>query len=510
MSKVLNQDEVDALLRGLSGGEIETEAEAEADDSGVVTFDLANQDRIIRGRMPVLEIINDRFARYATNSLANALRKRVDVNPISIDMSKFGDFMRSLPVPTSINIFKIEPLRGNAILVVDTRLVFALVENFFGGSGSQPKIEGRDFTPIEQTIIHRIVATILSNMEEAWRPVHDVSIEFVRTEINPQFATIVPPSDVVVVVSFEVELENAIGSIILCLPYATIEPIRSKLYASFQSERLEIDHAWIARFKERLMETPIEVVVRLGSTEITGRQLLDLEVGDILLLNSDTEDELLAEVEGIPKFTGSPGNLKGSRGLQGSAGDKDQLLNVEAHMAAEDTKNDMDQDKLAEEWAAALSEQEEDQESPESADGEGEAALADEWASALASQEEESLKKEKEQDYFRSQTKSAEFKDLTQEAKSPRAEGSKRDLDFILDIPLDVSAELGRAKLLINELLQLGQGSVVELNKLAGEPLEIYVNGKLVARGEAVVINEKFGIRLTDIISPIERVKQLG
>ncbi|MFW5791352.1 MAG: flagellar motor switch protein FliM, partial [Desulfohalobiaceae bacterium] len=266
MSKVLNQDEVDALLRGLSGGEIETEAEAEADDSGVVTFDLANQDRIIRGRMPVLEIINDRFARYATNSLANALRKRVDVNPISIDMSKFGDFMRSLPVPTSINIFKIEPLRGNAILVVDTRLVFALVENFFGGSGSQPKIEGRDFTPIEQTIIHRIVAIILSNMEEAWRPVHDVSIEFVRTEINPQFATIVPPSDVVVVVSFEVELENAIGSIILCLPYATIEPIRSKLYASFQSERLEIDHAWIARFKERLLETPIEVVVRLGST----------------------------------------------------------------------------------------------------------------------------------------------------------------------------------------------------------------------------------------------------
>lgn len=316
MSKVLNQDEVDALLRGLSGGEIEAEAEAEADDSGVVTFDLANQDRIIRGRMPVLEIINDRFARYATNSLANALRKRVDVNPISIDMSKFGDFMRSLPVPTSINIFKIEPLRGNAILVVDTRLVFALVENFFGGSGSQPKIEGRDFTPIEQTIIHRIVAVTLSNMEEAWRPVHDVSIEFVRTEINPQFATIVPPSDVVVVVSFEVELENAIGSIILCLPYATIEPIRSKLYASFQSERLEVDHAWIARFKERLLETPIEVVVRLGSTEITGRQLLDLEVGDVLLLNSDTDDELLAEVEGIPKFTGSPGNLKGNRAFK--------------------------------------------------------------------------------------------------------------------------------------------------------------------------------------------------
>ena len=145
MSKILNQDEVDALLRGISGGEIETEEEIITDDNGIVSFDLTNQDRIIRGRMPVLEIINDRFSRLCNSALANTTRKRVDVNPISIDMSKFGDFMRSLPVPTIINIFKIDPLRGNALLVVDTRLVFSLVENFFGGAGSQPKIEGRDF-----------------------------------------------------------------------------------------------------------------------------------------------------------------------------------------------------------------------------------------------------------------------------------------------------------------------------------------------------------------------------
>jgi flagellar motor switch protein FliM len=234
MSKILNQDEVDALLRGISGGEIETEEEVAADTGGIVAFDLANQDRIIRGRMPVLEIINDRFSRLCTSALANTMRKRVDVNPISIDMSKFGDFMRSLPVPTSINIFKIDPLRGNALLVVDTRLVFSLVENFFGGAGSQPKIEGRDFTPIEQSIIVKVVKIILANLEDAWRPVHEVSIELLRSEINPQFATIVPPSDVVVVISFEVELENALGSMVLALPYATIEPIRSKLYAAFR------------------------------------------------------------------------------------------------------------------------------------------------------------------------------------------------------------------------------------------------------------------------------------
>ncbi len=166
-----------------------------------------------------------------------------------------------------------------------------------------------------------------------------------------------------------------------------------------------------------------------------------------------------------------------------------------------------DQDAMADEWAAALSEQDV---GDGAGGGEGGQDLADEWAAALASQEEDDLKREKEQEYLRTQTHEADFKDMTQESKSPRPDMTKRDLDFILDIPLEVTAELGRTKLLINDLLQLGQGSIVELNKLAGEPLEIYVNGKLVARGEAVVINEKFGIRLTDIISPIERVKQLA
>ncbi len=316
MSKILAQDEVDILLRGLSGGEIEVESDVTEDDSGIVPFDLANQDRIIRGRMPVLEIVNDRFARLCTNALSNTIRKRVELNPISIDMTKFGDFMRSLPVPTSINIFKMEPLRGNAIMVVDSRLVFALVENFFGGAGSQPKIEGREFTRIEQAIVDRVIKIVLDNMEESWRPVHDVNLELVRSEINPQFAAIVPPSDVVVVITFEVELENAIGSMVLCLPYATIEPIRSKLHASFQTERLEVDHAWVSRLKERLMETPVELLVRFGRAKITGRQLLNLEIGDIILLDTDTDDLFEAEVEGVRKYYGICGTVKSNKAFQ--------------------------------------------------------------------------------------------------------------------------------------------------------------------------------------------------
>ena len=316
MNKILAQDEVDALLRGLSGGDIEAETDDLLDDSGVVSFDLANQDRIIRGRMPVLEIVNDRFARLCTNALSNSLRKRVELNPLSIDMTKFGDFMRSLPVPTSINIFKMDPLRGNALAVVDARLVFALVESFFGGQGSQPKIEGREFTRIEQAIVEKVIKVVLHNMEDSWRPVHDVSLELVRSEINPQFAAIVPPSDVVVVITFEVELESAIGSLIMCLPYATIEPIRSKLHASFQTERLEIDHAWVSRLKERILETPVEMKVRLGDTQLTGNQLMRLRVGDVILLDTDTDELLEVTLAGVTKFWGVSGTVKGNMALQ--------------------------------------------------------------------------------------------------------------------------------------------------------------------------------------------------
>lgn len=316
MSKILNQDEVDALLRGISGGEIETEEEPVESADGIVPFDLVNQDRIIRARMPVLEIINDRFSRLMAGALGNTMRKRIDVNPMSIEMSKFGDFMRSLPVPTSINIFKLEPLRGNALLVVDTRLVFSLVENFFGGVGSHPKIEGRDFTPIEQSVIAKVVKIILSNLEDAWRPVHEIAIELLRSEINPQFATIVPPSDVVVVISFEVELENAMGTMVLALPYATIEPIRAKLYAAFQTERLEIDQVWVSRFRDRLMETPVDMDITLGTTRLTGRQLLNLKVGDVVLLDQDEDDLLTARVQGILKFQGEPGLVKGNKAFK--------------------------------------------------------------------------------------------------------------------------------------------------------------------------------------------------
>jgi len=316
MNKFLAQDEVDALLNGLSGGELEFEVEESEETDGIINFDLANQDRIIRGRMPVLEIINDRFARLCTNALTNTIRKRVELSPVSIDMTKFGEFMRSLPVPTSINIFKMEPLRGNALMIVDARLVFSLVENVFGGIGSQPKIEGREFTRIEQAVVDRIIRIALDIMEESWHPVHDVKLELVRSEINPQFATIVPPSDVVVVITFEVELDNSMGSMIICLPYSTIEPIRSKLNANYQSERLEVDHAWVGRLKDRLLETSVDLKVSIGSSQITSNQLLRLKIGDVITLDTDIEQLLPCSVAGIIKYWGIPGTVKANKAFQ--------------------------------------------------------------------------------------------------------------------------------------------------------------------------------------------------
>ncbi|ADK85674.1 flagellar motor switch protein FliM [Desulfarculus baarsii DSM 2075] len=317
MSKILTQDEVDALLKGMSGGEIEVETDAGPEADGVIVYDLTNQDRIIRGRMPTLEIINDRFARLFRTTLSSALRKIVDMTTTSVDMVKFGEFMRSLPVPTSLHIFKMDPLRGHAIFVLESKLVFNLVETFFGGAGGgNVKIEGRDFTAIEQQLTRKVVMLALKDMESAWKPVHEVTMVYSRTEINPQFASIVPPTDVVIVVKFELEMEHTAGTVTVCIPYSTIEPIRTKLYAGFQSDQLEVDHEWMRRFRKQLREAEVEFTVELGRTELTSGDLLQLKVGDVLQLDSDINGHLVAMVEGVPKFLGRPGQMRGNKAFR--------------------------------------------------------------------------------------------------------------------------------------------------------------------------------------------------
>jgi flagellar motor switch protein FliM len=313
MEKVLSQAEVDALLKGLSDGKIDADHDQLTDPDGLRAYDLTNQDRIIRGRMPTLEIINDRFAKLFRTTMSGSLRRVIDVTVTQTEMIKFGDFIRTLPVPTSLHVLKMEPLRGHALLVLESRLIFNLLECFFGGNGKATiKIEGRDFTAIEQKVIQRVVQTVLKELEQSWKPVAPIDFQFSRSEINPQFATIVPPTELVIVIHYELELDHLIGKITLCLPYSTIEPIRSKLYARYQSEQLEVDLEWIERVKNQLRDVEVDMVVELGKGKITGRELLQISTNDTLVLDQRVAEPLLVRVEGVPKYRAFAGTSNGS------------------------------------------------------------------------------------------------------------------------------------------------------------------------------------------------------
>lgn len=318
MSEVLSQGEVDALLRGVGDGDIETETdEAPEEVSGIVPYDLTSQEKIIRGRLPTLDIINQMFSRLFKNTFSTLMRKSVNVSTVSTDTIKFGDFIRSLPVPSSLHIFRMEPLRGHGLIVVESKLVFAVVDTFFGGSGAnEAKITDRDFSAIEMRMTKSVILSVLEDLEKAWRPVHTVTTNFVRSEVNPQFAAIVPPTDIVLVILFEIEMENISGTLTICLPYAAIEPVIPKLKAQFQSEELEVDQAWVRRLRAELLSTDIEIIAELGGTQITPEELMHFKVGDTLILGNDVTDPLILKVEGNPKFKGFPGVSRGNKAIQ--------------------------------------------------------------------------------------------------------------------------------------------------------------------------------------------------
>ena len=313
MSDILSQEEVDSLLSGLSSGKIETESETgqpEPDD--IFTYDFRSQDQVIRGRMPTFEVINDRFAREIRTSLSSLLHTNVDIVAESHDILKFSEFTRSLPVPTSLHVFRLDPLRGHAMFVMESQLVFNLIDQFFGGKGSSTvRIEGREFTNIEQAMILKVVGACLKDMETAWMPVEPLRATMVRSEVNPQFAAIVMPTDLVIVSRFEVELEQSAGTLIVCIPYAMVEPIRGKLAAGFQAETEDVDYTWQNRLKEIIFDSQVKLSVSLGTTEITGEQLIGMKKGDVIELEQDASETLLGMVGGVDKLKGYAGTQRG-------------------------------------------------------------------------------------------------------------------------------------------------------------------------------------------------------
>lgn len=311
MSKLLSQDEVDALLKGLDTGDIEAEQLPQDTEADYESFDWSAQGRNINVSMPLLGVVSGRFSQRLRGSLSTALRKMVDVNAGSLEMVRFNEFQRSLPIPTSLHLFKIDPLRGTGILVIESHLVFNLVEAFFGGSGTgATKIEGRDFTPIEKRIIEKVVHMALMNLMEAWEDVHPLKTEFIRSETNPLVVNIARPEDYLVYVKFEIELNKALGTITLCIPYSSFQPIRHKLAGGYRSDDSGVDQFWVNSLKGILMDTEVEIKVDLGKARLSVQDLLNMKAGDIIILDKSFKSPLSGKVESVPKYEGYAGRFK--------------------------------------------------------------------------------------------------------------------------------------------------------------------------------------------------------
>ncbi len=294
---ILSQEEVDALLRGVTG---EAEEASTADDAGGVrSYDIGRQERIVRGRMPTLELIHERFARLFRIGLYNFMRRSAEISINPVKVQKYSDFIRNLVVPTNLNVVHANPLRGSGLIIIEPTLVFQVVDHLFGGNGQiHTRIEGRDFTPTEQRVIMRILDIVFSEFEKAWSTVYPLKYEYVRSEMNTQFANICTPTEVVVTASFTVDLGSGGGDIHVCLPYSLLEPIRDTIYSSFQADRAESDLRWVRLMTEQVQDAKLELVAKLAEASLTLRDLTELKVGDVISLS--VPETLEATVNGIP------------------------------------------------------------------------------------------------------------------------------------------------------------------------------------------------------------------
>ena len=317
MAQVLSQEEVNALLNGISGGEVETEQEEIPEDSETQTYDLTSQNKVVRERMPVLEMITEKFSRMFGTTLSSLLKRIVNVNIMSVDMLKYGEFMKGIPLPASLHVFKMDPLRGSSVFIVESQVIFALVDIMFGGTGRETfKIEGRDFTTIENNLIKRVILSALSDLEKVWKPVIDLDIVYLKSEINPQFAQIMVPTDVAIVINFEIDMGFSTGTLTLCMSYSMIEPIKKKLEGTYQDETLGGNKEWATKLKEGLKLSEVDLTVELGKTELTGREIISLKNGDVIPLDHCYTDDLDVYIEDVIKFRGKPGIYKGNQAVE--------------------------------------------------------------------------------------------------------------------------------------------------------------------------------------------------
>ena len=312
VNDILSQEEIDALLSGVDEGEIATESSAE--DSGCSRYDLTSQDRIVRGRMPTLELINERFTRHTRISLFNMLRRSADVSIGGVQVQKFGEYMQTLPMPTSLNMVRVNPLRGMALFVLEAKLVFKLVDNFFGGDGHHAKIEGREFTPTELRVVQMLLEQAFKDLEESWKPLLEIDFEAVGAEVNPEMANIVSPSEAVVVSSFHIELDGGGGDLHITLPYSMIEPIKDILDSGMTGDVHDVDERWSNALRRDILRASVDLECTVAEKQMSLRDIIDLKEGDIIPV--DMPDSLTLRANCVPLFKAKMGTSRGNLALQ--------------------------------------------------------------------------------------------------------------------------------------------------------------------------------------------------
>ncbi len=295
----LSQEEVDALLDGVNGDALPSDDESEG--TGVKAYDLAKQERIVRGRMPTLEIVNERFARNLRLSLFNFIRRNPEISVGQAKVQKYSAFLRNIIVPTNINVMQVRPLRGSGLVICEPNLVFTMIDSLFGGNGKlQTRIEGRDFSPTEQRIIQRLVELICDEYGKAWKDVFPLELEYVRSEMHTRFANIATPSEIMVTTSFEIEIGEIGGALHFCIPYSTLEPIRDTLNSPVRADHNASDRRWVNMLTQQIQVAEVELVAELADTTATVEQLISLKPGDFIEL--DMRETIEAKVDNVPLF----------------------------------------------------------------------------------------------------------------------------------------------------------------------------------------------------------------
>ncbi len=311
--QILTQEEIDALLSAMDSGEVDLEEEAKS-ETEIVAYNLTSQNIMLRDQFYALEEVYDKFASLFEAHLSAVLQRSMEVEFVSTEMVKYQECISAFSSPTSFSVYTMDPLIGSAMLAIEPRLVYSLIDCMFGGDG-KPTDRMREFTLIEQRMVRRFASEVLTCLEQAWKTIDPIRIDIKRAEIKPEFVHLASPNDLMVVIVFAVKGQEFSGNLHLCIPYLMLEPIKDKLSSKYLRGKNQ-EHTWSEQLEMLLQDTPVTIIAELGIATRSVKDLLDLQVNDVLQLNTGPEDLITLTVDHVPKYLGFPGIIKGNRAVE--------------------------------------------------------------------------------------------------------------------------------------------------------------------------------------------------